>query len=276
VTNLIFGERTGYLDPLDYDLGVAASLGALHDEEKNQLYLPLTDPCGKSIYIQPEGSDAPEPITRALVVFKQSEPTHTEWDLPAVLIQRDDVTFTEQREWSPTLQYRLPAEGSTPISIGDRVGYDCYETKEKEWPHDFTYTIECWARHRVAAQILWTMVMRTFPPRTTVTVRDGRGVERVYHAFTEGTADLTEINSLVDRVIGYSLTLRIEGELTLDRVERVGKSFTGETRPPDGGGGVGPGDPSGPYDPDNPDPGDGGLYGEGLPCRRVTMYGSDE
>lgn len=272
MTNLIFGERTGYLDPLDYDMGVATALGALHDEEKNQLYLPLTDPCGKSIYIQPEGSEAPKPITRALVVFKQSEPTHTEWDLPCVLIQRDDMTHAEaRREGLPSLQYRLPAEGATPISAGDTVGYDCFETKEKEWPHDFTYTIECWARHRVVAQVLWTMVMRTFPPQTSVTVRDGRGVERMYHAFTEGTADLSEINSLVDRVIGYSLTLRVEGEITLNRVERVGKSFTGETRPP-----TDPNNPSGPYDPDNPDPGDGGLYGEGLPDRRVTVYGSDE
>jgi len=274
VSSLIFGERTGYLDPLDFDLGVAASLGAVTDPAKNQLYLPLTDACGKSFYIQPEGSEAPAPITRAFVVFKQSEPTHTEWDLPSVLISRDDVSFAENREWSPTAQYRVPAPGATPISIGDTVGYDCFETKEKEWPHDFTYTIECWARKRVIAQILWTMIMRTFPPRTTVAVLDGLGVRRDYHAFTEGTADLTEINSLVDRVVGYSLTLRIEGELTLNRVERIGKSFTGETRPPVGGGG--PGDPTGPYDPDNPDPGSGGLYGDGLPCRRVTMYGSDE
>jgi hypothetical protein len=272
VTNIIFGERTGYLDPLDFDMGVVASLGAVHDQEKNQLYLPLTDACGKSFYIKPEGSDAPDPITRALVVFKQSEPTHTEWDLPSVLVMRDDVTFAETREWSPTIQYRLPAPGATPISVGDRIGYDCYETKEKEWPHDFTYTIEVWARKRVIAQILWTMVMRTFPPRTVVSVRDGLGVKRDYHAFTEGTADLTEVNSLVDRVVGYSLSLRVEGELTLDRVEQIDKSFTGETRPPTGG----PGEPSGPYDPDNPDPGEGGLYGEGLPCRRVTMYGSDE
>ena len=94
-----------------------------------------------------------------------------------------------------------PGEQLISVSAGDTVGYDCYETKEKEWPHDFTYTIEVWARSRIAAQVLWTMVMRTFPPRTSVTVQDGRGVERVYHAYTEGTADLTEeAQRIIDRI----------------------------------------------------------------------------
>jgi hypothetical protein len=280
MTQRIFGERTGHVDKIDFDLGLALSLGAVLDTEKNQYYLPLVDECGKSIFIQPEGSDAPEPITRALVVFKQSEPTHTEWDLPSVLLIRDDVTWASQREWSPTESYRLPAPGATPIIVGDTIGYDCYESKPREWPYDFTYTIECWSRYRVVANILVQMVMRAFPPYAKVTVKDSLDNERVYPAFQEGTADLTEVNSLVDRVIGLSMSLRVEGELTLDRIPQIDKSLTGPTLPPTGPGVPGdPGNPGNPYDPFNPETPDlppGGLYGSGTTCKRVTVEGSDE
>lgn len=270
----IFGFRTGHVDELDYDIAVAFGLGAKLDLAKNQLWLPLSDSAGKSIFVKPPNTNAPAPITKALVVMKQSEPTHTEWELPSILIARDDVTPALQREWSPTEQYRLPAPGARQISVGDTIGYDCFETKEREWPFDFTYTIECWSRYRTVAQILKQMMMRAYPPYSSVTVTDGLENERVYHVFQEGTADLTEINSLVDRIVGFSVTIRIEGELTSDRVPKVTSGFVGTTRPPGGPGGIG--DPTGPFDPNSPDPGDGGLYGDGQPLKRVTSMGSDE
>ena len=283
MTALEFGQRTGHIDLIDYSLGIALGLGSVLDEEKGQYYVPLTDERGNPIFIEPEGSDAPEPITRALVAWKQSEPTHTEFDVPCILIQRDDWTFAEQREWSPTIQYRLPAEGAKRVSAGGQLGWDCYEEKPREWPADLTYTIEVWARDRVTAEILHQMVLRRYPPRGSVTVTDGLNVERVYHTFMEGTADLTEINSLVDRLVGFSLTMRVEGELTFDRVPTTNRVFTGTPLPPGTGpgdpgfppdfpGGGDPGDPNGGY----PDPGPGGIYADGQPCKRVTMYGGDE
>jgi hypothetical protein len=268
-----FGFRTGNVDEQDYDMAIVLGLGAVLDEEKNQYYLPLADACGEGVYVQPEGSEAPEEITRALVTFKQSEPTHTEFDLPAILIVRDDVAMARQRDWSPTEQYRLPALGATPVSAGGCLGWNCYETKDREWQFDFSYTIECWSRYRVVAQVLHQMVMRQYPPYGSVTVRDSLNVERVYHTFMEGTADLTEINSLVDRIVGLSVSLRVEGELTLDRIPQTSRPFTGPTHPNEGGN---PGEPGGPFDPSDPDPGDGGLYGSGEPCKRVTVIGSDE
>lgn len=277
--SLTFGERTGHLDLLDYDVAVARGIGALYDEEKNQWYLPLKDPCsGESIYIKPEGSEAPQIVERAIVIWKQSEPTHTEYDLPAVVIQRDDYTFAEQREWSPTAQYRLPACGAKRVSSGGKLGWDSYETKEKEWPVDLTYTIETWARYRAVAQVLHQMVGFKYPPRTSVKVIDSLNNERVYHAFQEGTADLTEVNTMVDRVSGFSLSLRIEGELTWDRVPQTDTPFLGEVtpRPPDPGGPGNPGEPGGPFDPTDPDPGEGGLYADGQPCKRLTVMERDE
>jgi len=262
--SLEFGERTGHIDLIDFDQGVVEGPGAQLDPEKNQYYLPL-----EGVFVEPENSnDAPIKIERALVGFKQSEPTDQEWELPCVLVIRDDATPSQQRVWSPTLSYRLPAEGATPISVGPDLGWSHYEIKEKEWPYDFTYTIECWSRHRTVAQVLLQMVMVRYPLYGDVTVVDGLGVERTYHTFQEGTADLTEINSLVDRVCGYSVSLRVEGELTLDKVPKVVPGFVGGTQP----------DPIEPVDPNNPgpDPGGGGLYGDGQPIKRVTAIGRDE
>lgn len=273
MTQRVHGHRTGHVDKIDFDLGVVLSLGAVLDATKNQYFLPLVDECGQGIFIQPEGSDAPEEITRALVIFKQSEPTGHEWDLPAILLTRDDATPALQREWSPTESYRLPAAGAKPIVVGDTVGYDCYETKPREWPYDFSYTIECWSRYRTVANVLAAMIMKAFPPYSSVTVTDSIGNERVYHAFQESTADLTEINSMVDRVCGISVSIRVEGEMTLDRTPKPIKSFVGITDPGD------PANPGNPFDPDNPDTPDlppGGLYGNGLPCIRATATGSEE
>lgn len=284
MTSREFGERTGHIDLIDYNLAVARGLGAQYDDVKGQYFLPLTDEQGNPIFIQPEGSDASEQITRALVVYKQSEPTHTEFDLPAVLIARDDWSWAEQREWSPnTPQYRVPAEGAKRVSAGGCLGWDCYETRERDWQADLTYTIEVWARKRLTAEVLHQMVLRRFPPRGSLTVTDGLGVERVYHTFFEGTADLTEINSLVDRICGFSVNFRVEGELSFDRVPTVERVFIGTPLPP----GVGPGDPGfppgfpgggDPGDPNGgyPDPGPGGIYADGQPCKRVTAYGGDE
>ena len=79
--------------------------------------------------------------------------------------------------------------------------------------------------------------------------------------------------------MGFSLTVRVEGELTYDRFSQVDGGFTGETRPtgdPSDPGYGQPGGPSGPFDPNSPDPGPGGLYGDGQPIKRVTVIGSDE
>ncbi len=274
-----FGHRTGHIDLLDYDQAMVEGIGAVFNAAKNSYALDLVDARGDGIYVKPPGSDAPTEVRKAVVRFKQAEMAREEMDLPSILFIRDDFTFDEVREWSPTEQYRVPAPGATRISIGDSLGWSAYETKPKEWPFNLTYTIEVWSRYRTVAQVLLQIISARYPPRGSVTVTDGDDNERVYHTFQEGTADLTEINSLVDRIVGFSLTVRVEGELTQDRVPVVLPGFTGSTRPPglpsDPGWGT-PGGATGPFDPNSPNPGPGGLYGDGQPLKRVTVIGADE
>jgi hypothetical protein len=285
---LEFGERTGNVDYYDFDEAVARGIGALPDEVKNEWYLPL-----EGIFINVDGRQ--EPIDRALVVYKRPEPTQITATVPMIAIIRDSVTPADERLLTPVVSYRLPCEGADRVSIGDCLGWTSYEQKDKEFPYDFFYTVECWARFRTVAQILLQMMMKRFPHRGSVTVVDGIDNPRVYATFQQGITDLTDVSSLVERIPGYALSVRVEAELTLGNEPICVQAFTGErTDAPlpgvgDGGYQLVPG-PGGygrvPADRDgiplllggvrNSDPGDGGLYGTGRPIVRSGVYGSSK
>jgi hypothetical protein len=245
VTARTHGSRVGDVTLRDWDKAVLLSIGSLLDTEKNRYYLPI------SIYVNDEQGGECH-IDRASVIYKKMEPTLHEFDLPAILINRDDFAKA-QRLFGVVEQYRVPAEGSTPVSIGDCLGATEYETKPQDRPYDFNYTFEVWSRYRNVAQVLLQMLMARYPVHGKLSVFDSLGVEREYYASQEGTSDLTEVSSLVDRIVGYSLSISIQGELTLDAVAVVDPSFTGDTSET-------------PIDPNNPgvDPGPGGIYADGL------------
>ena len=268
------GSRTGHIRKIDFDQAVVEGLGAVLDEvEKNKYYLPLVDANGNGIFIRPVGSDAPIEIRRAHVCFRAAEPTWTEFEVPALIVQCDDISPALNRMQSPTEAYRIPAPGAVPVAIGSEMGWSHYETKPQEEPWDFTYTIECWSRYRAMAQVLLQIALSRYPMQGSIRVVDSLGVERVYPAYTEGTSDLTEIQSMVDRLCGYSLSVRIEGELTNSRVPEVHSAFIGQTVP---GGAGAAGAAAGAAGGGWIDPGPGGLIGDGKPTERVTVQGSEE
>jgi len=245
---------------MDWDLAVVQGLGGVHDDVENQWYLPL------DVYIDDPFS--PSAVEKALMVNKRPEPTQVEMDVPEIAIFCDDRAPDASRLLgSGTTQYRLPAEGSTPVSVYGQIGYNYYETKEQERPYDLVYSVETWARYRPVALMLLQHVLARFPLRGTINIVDGRGVERTYLVTQEAVADLTEVRSMVDRLVGFSVTLRIEAEVTLDREPVCVPGFTGPTTPD-------PGDLP-PWNPDFPGgnpglPGDG-LYGSGLADIRATL-----
>lgn len=229
------GVRNGNLDLMDWDRAVVEHIGAVLEPEnpssptnpgKNLYYLPLG---GIFVYEQGDRFE----IERAQVVYKRPSPTDISFILPEIVISREDFTPTKERLFGVTEQYRLPAEGATKIAVNGCVGYSNYVTKDQEDPYDFTYTIEVWSKYRAVAQMLLGMMLVKFPVRGAgkVAVTDSLGCVREYLAFNEGTADLTEVNSMVDRIAGYSLNIRIEGELTAGNVEFCTTAFTGETSP---------------------------------------------
>jgi hypothetical protein len=286
---LEFGERTGSVDFYDFDEAVAHALGALPDSTKNEWYLPL-----KGIYAVIDGRQTP--IERALVAYKRPEPTQISAALPMISIIRDSVTPAEERILSPVISYRLPCEGAQQVSAGGCTGWTSYEQKDKEQPYDFFYTIECWSRFRTVSQILLQIMMKRFPILgQTLVVVDGLNNPRTYAAYQQTVNDLTDVSSLVERVPGYSLAIRVEGELTLDREPICIPAFTGtrtasplpgaggpgyQLVPGPGGYGLVPADNNGipliPGGVQNPNPGNGGIYGTGRPIIRTGIYGSSQ
>jgi hypothetical protein len=254
-----FGSKNGHLDQLDWDRAIALNFGALHDPIKNLWFLPISP-----LYVE-DPQTGPVEIDKALVVYKRPEPTQIEMKLPEIAIICSDVQPDPARLYSPTVQYRVPCEGATRASVGGMLGWTSYETKDKEQPYELVYTIECWARYRTVAKMLQQMIMAAYPIKGSIKIKDGLGVERTYLATQEGTADLTEVSSMVDRVCGYSVTVRVEAELTLDRVPSCETAFTGgqSTTPP----------PGTPVDPNLPS---GGIYGDGLTTTRVTVMENEK
>ena len=251
-----FGMKTGHVDIIDWDKAIIIGFGAQWDITKNEWYLPISP-----LYV--ETPDGPREITKARVVYKRPEPTQIEFDLPEIAVNRDDILPATSRQQSTTMQYRLPAESAVPVSVNGDIGWTTYETKDQERPYDLLYTIECWSRYRAVAIMLLQMILARYPIFGSVKLTDSLGCVRTYKTIQSGIADLTEVNSLVDRVCGYSVTIRAEAELTLDRIPEFQTAFTGNqtTTPPLGPPAQGP----------NPDLPPGGIYGDGYATTRVTV-----
>ena len=242
------GARSGDLTFRHWDKAVLLALGGVLDIDLNRYYIPIPN------IILNKGRPDECVIDRASVIYKKPEPTHTEFIVPAFRINRDDASISTQRNFGVVEEYRVPCEGSQVVSFGNCLGATSYETKGQARPYDFSYTIEVWARHRNVAMVLMQMVMARFPQHGNITVTDSLGVEREYYVSQQGIADLTEVSNLVDRIVGYSISINIQGEITLDRVAVCNDAFTGDTS-------------EDPLDPTNPgvDPGPGGLYADGKP-----------
>lgn len=241
------GTRNGSLDLIDWDASIWKHLGAELDETKNLLSMPL------DFLIEVVDPDTGElaTIDRAQVVYKRPEPTHIQFTMPLVAITRDDLSPDLNRLRSPLEQYRVPAEGATRISTQGILGWSNYETKDLERPYDLSYTIECWARHRVVGQQMLQILMSKFPMLGgVISIVDSENCTRKYSFTSTSTSDLTEVSSLVDRVVGFSISILIKGELTLDRGPITGTAVTGTTA-------------TTAFQTGDPDPGAGGLYSSG-------------
>lgn len=174
----------------------------------------------------PVGQDPKNPQNRARVIMKDPEQP-TQWNLfPRVVVARDSVTFAPER-WHPiTEEYRIEAPGSQQVTVpywtkenptGTKTGPTGNEVKVQAWPYDLTYTVECWHRFREWATHMVFQVMTRLEPYGSLFLTDSLGEVRSYDVFMEsGPTDLTEVLSLTDRGVGYSLTWRVTGELDLE------------------------------------------------------------
>jgi hypothetical protein len=226
--------RTGFVNLRSFDEGVVETLGARIDEETENYFLNLEevetvgfDPPVSSHFHR--GPVDPRPGLPAIpVTFAYPEDVFEKYSIPMILVRRDDISPALQR-WHPgTLQYRAPGRGAHPseykqYQTSDPVkGYDRVEQVDQAAPFDLSYTINIVARNRGApgvrnqANRVLDHVLRIYQPYCRVLLKDSVGDARSYSAFMEGISHLDEVADVTDRVIGFAVTLRIEGELDLN------------------------------------------------------------
>lgn len=224
--------RTGFVNLRSFDEGVVETLGARIDPETDNYFLRLEeaetvgfDPAVSSPFNR--GPVDPRPGLPAIpVTFAFPEEVFEKYSIPLVLVRRDDIAPALQR-WHPgALQYRTPGRGALQVQNNETapplVGFDRVEQVDQAAPFDLSYTINIVARNRGApgvrnqANRVLDHVLRIYQPYCRVLVKDSIGDARSYEAFMEGISHLDEVAEVTDRVIGFAVTLRIEGELDIN------------------------------------------------------------
>lgn len=198
--------RAGTVTIRDFDQGVVETLGA---KVIGDTYF-ITE----LAYLDPPPGDP-----GIAVVFSHPEDVFQRHRLPVIEVRRDDITPAMSR-WHPGMvHYRVPSYGANPATRNGVSGFTRMETYQQSTPFDILYTVRVEARQReymAAANHVIAYVMKVYQPYCRVLVRDSVGDLRSYEAFAESIAPIDNIPEVSNRVIGFSLSLRVEAELDLN------------------------------------------------------------
>jgi len=233
---------SGIVGLRNFDAGVVESLGAeVHDVDT-----------GKGLHSNYYIETALLPVEPAPglpgvpVTFTHPEDVYLRFRKPVIVIRRDDISPAMNR-WHPGQKsWRAPAQNANPVAVtfdaGTRAettvtGYDRYETKDMGVPFDISYTVMIYARYRgkgpmppkgvptgfdgaagsprTQVNSILDYVLRKFAPYCQIVVEDSLGDKRKYSAFMEAISHLDEVPEVTERVLGFAVTLRVEGELDL-------------------------------------------------------------
>lgn len=220
--------RTGTVDLRSFDQGVVTTLGATletvtfpNGQQASNYFLNI--PLVRGRVGRPGLPGVP-------IIFAFPEDVLEKFDYPLISIRRDDIAPTMNR-WHPgTLQYRAPAVTAQETTVDSNPGnpdapalvnWDKVEQLQQAAPYDITYTISILARNRGGmgqtnqANAILKAVLRVFQPYSYLYLNDSIGDGRTYDCFQESISHLDEVPEVADRVIGFAVTIRIEGELDL-------------------------------------------------------------
>lgn len=226
-------SRTGDVWLEDFDVGLVETLGGVvvgKDYYINVAGVPptpwTTDRDAEAITFAQVGDRMPG----IMVTFASPDDRIVPFVYPVIVVRRESIDPAPQRWPANYLKYRAPADGASQVQVqfynqdGSQTtlsGYDKYEEQRGGHPYDITYMISVLAdgeRAETYAQMMLKHVLRVYPPRNGrgVRVKDSIGDTRLYEVFSEGPATLREALDLVDHQAGYSINVRVEGELDLN------------------------------------------------------------
>jgi len=212
-------ERLGTVDLRAYDQGVVETLGGV---------VSIINNC-PNYYVPVEGVDpaAHDPVLPGVpITFAFPEDVFEKYRQPVIVVRRDDISPAMNR-WHPTaVEWRAPAPGSSvaTVTLGNTTvtGVTKVEEKQQAVPFDITYTITILARHRGAigqrnqVNLILRHTLKRYPPYAVLIVTDSLDCPRTYDAFMEGISHLDEVPDVTERVLGFAVTVRVEGELDLN------------------------------------------------------------
>ena len=224
-----FGRSpTGIVGLRDFDKGVVTTMGATLETATT-----LNGEVGRNYFLNVEtvrGRVGRPGLPGVPVIFAFPESVLEKYDYPLIWIRSDDITPTMNR-WHPgTLQYRAPSQTANPVVVNTNPldplneptsSWDQVEQLQQAAPYDITYSISILARNRGGmgqtnqANAIFHQVLKTYQPYSLVRVEDSLGDERTYSCFQESISHLDEVPEVADRVIGFSITIRVEAELDL-------------------------------------------------------------
>ncbi len=225
-------EPTGDVWIRDFDKGIVETMGG----EEIDSYYYLDHPKISDVRPPPFPDDYQVVASRGTrmpgvpIKFTNSDDRITDFILPCIVVRRESWEEALGRWPSIHLKYRAPAPGASPVEITRGTtpegepnvinGFDQYEQQYGGFPYDITYLISVLTQGLRAtsdAQTLLKHVMRTYKPRgSVIKVMDSVGSERLYDAFASGPTDLKEALDIVDKQGGYSLSVKVLGQIDLN------------------------------------------------------------
>lgn len=236
------GTVNGDIDPFrPYDAGVMLALSQ-HDGDPTQQPFgsggvappaqsvePVVDEIDKAdpprVVMRVPGLESYQPsfADKQLVgiVFATPEQLFTGYTVPSIVVRRED-SLPDLPRWHSegALQYRVPSQQSQQATVEVAVGKFLtgpteVEERRQAWPVDMSYSILVIARWRNDADKILRRVLRVWQPYGRVLVQDSRGEVRSYEAFMEGISPLDEVVDVSGRTVGFTVSLRISGEIDL-------------------------------------------------------------
>jgi hypothetical protein len=201
--------RTGTVFLEQFDTGLVVTFGA---------ELVLIELDGEEVQdyaVQVPGVEGPDGWQGLIpVVFSDPEDVYQQSILPRVEISQSSLVPAMSR-WQPLgLDYMIPAvSAETVIGSGGREAPSLVEMKANAFPYDIMYDVHLKARRRIDAHAMLKNIGRFLWAYGQIFVVDSEGDERGYSAFQESLDTLSDVSDVSERVVGYTISVRIEGEL---------------------------------------------------------------
>jgi hypothetical protein len=213
-----FGVEPGRVFIDDFDLGVLKTMGAILDPGS-----PADEP---SFVLQVKGLKPEEqrqigPLGGDVVpvTFGHPEAFMSTWQLPGVFVRREGLE-PDLARYSQDLESFRKVAPNTEIVEGQETniveeGPAEVMQRQRAEAYNFIYIIDCIARYRTDANALLRAVLPKFKQNMSIIVRDSLGDLNQYTAFLEGITDLQEVLGVTMKHIGYSIQIKVIGELDL-------------------------------------------------------------